>query len=315
MLDKLLTTIQSGGALLTRDQIEPQYKWDLTHIYNDEAIWEKDFKWVEESLPNYKKFEGQLENKLLECIKFSEEVEIKLERLYLYAFLSKDSDTKVTKYLAMEERVKSMYSRLMAASSFINPEILEIPEDKLNEIINSSNEMKVYKHKLEELLRNKAHTLSKREEEILSMAVDITTIPYSTFSILNNAEMQFPKILNEEGNEIEVSHGRYGKALYSKDRSYRERMYKSYYKPYKEYVNTLTTLFNGNLKTKIFNAKVRHYNSTREAALFHNNIPVEVYDNLIDSVNQNLAPLHRWASLKKKILKLDELHPYDVYVS
>jgi oligoendopeptidase F len=165
------------------------------------------------------------------------------------------------------------------------------------------------------MLRNKKHTLSKELEEMLSMAGEIASVPYNTYSIFTNSDFRFDNVKDEDGTDSEVSHARYYAALYSKDRDYRRRVFKSYYAPYKSYVSTLTTLFNGNLKSGIFNAKARKYSSAREAALSKNNIPVSVYDNLIAAVNKNVEPLHRWASLKKKILKLDELHPYDVYVN
>jgi oligoendopeptidase F len=165
------------------------------------------------------------------------------------------------------------------------------------------------------MLRNKKHTLSKELEELLSMTGEIASAPYTTYSIFTNSDFKFDSVKDEEGNDSDVSHARYYAAMYSKDRDYRKRVFKSYYAPYKSYVNTLTTLFNGNLKANIFNARARNYKSSREAALNKNNIPLSVYDNLVESVNKNMEPLHRWAYLKKKILNLDELHPYDVYVS
>jgi oligoendopeptidase F len=306
------------STIKLRDQIEEKYKWDLTDIYKSESLWEEDFKWVESTIPGYKKFEGKLSSSasgLLECFKFDDAVGMKLERLHLYAMLAKDSDMKVQKYQAMDERVKNLYSKASAASSFIRPEILSIPEDKLRKLISSLEELKVYTHSIDELLRTKKHILPKEQEEILAHSGEVLSVPYSAYSMFTNADMKFDVVKDEQGNDTEVSHARFYAAMYSKDRRYRKDTFKSYYKPYKDFVSTISTLFNGNVKARIFTSKVRKYNSSLEASLDRNNIPVSVYENLISSVNKNLTPLHRWAEIKMKILKLDELHPYDVYVS
>jgi oligoendopeptidase F len=161
----------------------------------------------------------------------------------------------------------------------------------------------------------KSHTLSKEEEKILALAEDITSTPYDTYSIFTNADIKFPIITDDNGDEVEISHARFYSAMHSKDREYRQNAYHSYLLPYQNFVNTFTTLFNGNLKTKIFNAKARGYKTALEASLSRNNIPLSVYDNLIESTNNSLKPLQRWAEIKKKKLSLTELHPYDVYVS
>jgi oligoendopeptidase F len=301
-----------------REKIEEKYKWDLTHIYKNDEDWEKDFNWIENNLSGYEKFKGTLSkssNDLLQCLQFDDLIGIKIERLYLYAMLSKDSDMRVTKYQAMEERIKTLYSEVSAAGSFIKPELLQIPDAKLWEMINSKTELQVYKHNIEDLLRTKAHTLSKDEEELLARASEITQVPYNTFSLFTNADIKFPKIKDEAENEIEISHARYYAAMYSKDRDFRERAFKNYYMPYLQYNNTFASLFNGNLKTNIFNSKARKYKYAREAALDKFNIPVSVYDNLIATTNNNLKPLHRWATLKKELLGIKEFHPYDAYVT
>jgi oligoendopeptidase F len=229
--------------------------------------------------------------------------------------LSKDSDMRVGKYNSMDDRIKSLYAKVGAASSFIRPELLQIPDKKLLDMIESNENLKLYKHSIDDLLRSKKHTLSNNEEKILAMASELTQTPYNTFSIFTNADMKMPFVKDETGEVTELSHGRYYSAMYSKDRSYRERVFKSYLGTYKSYLNTLTVLFNGNLKTNIFNARARNFNSALEAALHKNYIPVSVYHNLIDSANKNLQPMYRWAGLKKKLLGIEKLCPYDVYVT
>ena len=306
------------SSLPKRSDIEEKYKWDLSHIYENEEKWEEDFKWIETSLAGYNKFKGKLSESveiLLSCFKFDDAIGIKLERLYLYAMLAKDSDMRVSQYQAMEERIKTLHSKVTAANSFIKPELLQIPDEKLKQMLGSNKELQVYGHAIDDLIRTKTHTLSKEQEELLALASEITQTPYNVYSMFTNADIKFPVIKDDSGNDVEISHARYYAAMYSKDRAYRENAFKMYYQPYMQYVNTFVSLFNGNLKTNIFNATARKYKSARAAALDKFNIPVSVYDNLINTANNNLKPLHRWAGLKKKLLGLKEFHPYDTYLT
>ncbi len=309
---------QTSGELPTRADVPENLTWNLTDIYKTPQQWEEDFKWVENSISKFKEFEGKLGNsakELLTCLKFDDEVGIKISRLFLYASLSKDLDLGNAENQGRYERISALGAKLSAASSFIRPEILKIPEEKLWQFVESEEGLKVYKHQVDDLLRTKAHTLTPREEEIMALASPVTNVPYTAFGMFSNADIQFPTVKDEKGNDIKISHGRYGAAMYSTNREYRKRVYKGMYKPFKDYKNTLSALFNGNIKGLIFNAKARNYKSTREAALTPNNVPLTVYDNLVNTVNENLAPLQRWGKLKKKILKLKELHPYDAYVT
>lgn len=301
-----------------REEIDEKYKWNLTDIYKSDDDWEKDFNWVDENIKNYSKFEGKLgdsADNLLACFKFDEEIGSKLERMYLYSMLAKDSDMSVSKYQGMDDRIKSLSTKVMTASSFLKPELLKIEQDKLLGMINSLPELKIYLHSINDLLRFKSHTLDKEKEELLAMAGEIAQVPYNTYSIFTNADLQFPKVKDDKENDVEISHARFYSALYAKDRTYRERAFKAYLTAFKNNANSISTLFNGNLKANIFFARARKYNSAREAALHKNNIPVSVYDNLIAAINNNFEPMYRWASLKKKLLGLNELHPYDSYVT
>ncbi|GIK20859.1 MAG: oligoendopeptidase F [Ignavibacteriota bacterium] len=316
-INKFFNTENLTIEIPSRDQINEKFKWNLTDIYPDDNQWENEFKWVKDNLVKYKTFEGRLENSsdLLACLKFDEEVGIKLERMSLYSMLSKDSDMRDTKYQGMDGRFKSLYAQVLTASSFIKPEILKIDENKITEMLNNVAELRIYKHSFDDLLRFRKHTLDKEQEELLAMADEITQIPYNTYSLFTNADLEFPNVIDEDGNSVEISHSRYYAALYSKDRTYRENAFKAYLSVYRKNANSLSSLFNGNIKTNIFYARTRKYKSAREAALFKNNIPLSVYDNLIKSLSDNMEPMYRWASLKKKLLKIDELHPYDVYVT
>ena len=318
LLNKFFSPEIQSMEIPTRDQIDEKYKWNLIDVYSSNEDWEKDFKWIEENIIHYHGYEGllgQSSEKLLACLKFDEEIGMKLERLYLYSMLSKDSDLRNTKYQGMDDRIKRIYSQVLAASSYIKPEILSIGQNKINSLISENSTLQVYQHSFDDVFRFAKHTLDKEKEELLAMASEVTQVPYNTYSLFTNADLKFPKVEDNNGNELEMSHSRYYAALYSKDRSYRERAFKAYLTPYKENVNSFGALFNGNLKSNIFYAKARKYNSAREAALFKNNIPISVYDNLIRTVNDNLKPMHRWAALKKKLLGLNELHPFDAYVT
>ncbi len=301
-----------------RKDIDIKYLWDLTHIYKDEQAWEKDFSEVQNNLHKYKEYEGKLTSsasRLLSLLKFDEYISSTLDKLHLYVMLSRDSDMRVSHFHGLEGRVRSLATQASAISSFIRPELLSSDEQHILRLISNEPELEQYRHFFDELFKAKPHTLSKKEEAILASAGEITAVAYDAFSILKNSDLQFPSLKDESGNSIEVSHARYSAALYSKDRNFRKEFFKAYYRPFITYANTFTALFNGNLKSKIFYAKARNYRSAREAALHRNSIPLSVYDNLINSVSAHLAPMHRWMELKKKILGLEELHPYDIYIS
>ncbi|MEO8398472.1 MAG: oligoendopeptidase F, partial [Ignavibacteriaceae bacterium] len=181
-------------SLPERSEIEEKYKWDTAHIYSSEDLWEKDFKWIEEQLPNYKNFYGKLNESaeiLEKCLKFDDEVGIKLERLYLYSMLSKDSDMRVTKYQAMNDRITSLYANISSASSFIRPEILKIPADKLFKMIEENDGLKMYKHLIDNLIRAKTHTLSSDQEKILAMASELELVSHNAFSMFTNSDLKF----------------------------------------------------------------------------------------------------------------------------
>jgi oligoendopeptidase F len=316
--NKFYQVAAESKVLPEREEISQEYKWNLTDIFKTDEEWETEFKSVSEKVSGYQKFEGKLADSaesLLACLRFDEDINIKLDKLHLYAMLSKDSDMRVGKYHSMDDRIKSLYAKVGAASSFIRPELLKIPDEKLRGIIDSNENLIIYKQSIDDLLRSKKHTLSNNEEKILAMASELTQTPYNTFSIFTNADLKLPVVEDELGGLTELSHGRYYSAMYSKNRDYRARVFKAYLESYKNYINTFTVLFNGNLKTNIFNAHARNFNSALESALHRNNIPKSVYHNLIESANQNLQPMHRWAALKKKLLGINELCPYDVYVT
>ena len=306
------------GALKTRSGIDDNYKWNLNDIYDDETKWEEDFSHIEKNIDVYKSYIGKLSTSsqaLYELLKFDEGTGILISKVYHYASLAKDLDLNDTKYQSLYDRISGLSSKIAAASSFIKPEILAMPEEKLWAFVEEKPELKHYKHFFDEYLRTKNHSLTTREEELIAMVSPLQDIAHNASSLFSNADAKFPFVKDEQGNEIQISHGRYYAVMESTDREYRRRAYQGFYVPFIQNKNTLASLFNGNIKGLIFNAKARNYKSTLEASLDANNVPVSVYDNLIDTVSAGISSHHRWAQIKQKILKLDDFHAYDTYVT
>ncbi|MCF6268256.1 MAG: oligoendopeptidase F [Melioribacteraceae bacterium] len=315
---KCFETEEKTSGLVKREEINKKYKWNLKDVYSSDAEWENKFSEVEKKsngIVTFKDTLGDSSENLLRCMKYDEEIGVVLDRLHLYAMLAKDLDLGNEKYQGMYDRLMILASKISASSSFIKPEILEIPEDTLSGFINKNENLHIYKQLIDDLLRTKAHTLNAEEEKILANVSPALQVASSAFGLLTNADLKFPKILDESGIEIEITHGRYSSAMYSLDREYRKRFYKNYYIPFVEHKNTLAALFSGNIKADYFNALTRKYSSSRAAALDANNIPLSVYDNLVNSISSNLEPLHRWANMKKSYLKLKTFHAYDAYVT
>jgi len=317
-LKELFSSDTNSGGLLERDKIENSYKWNLKDIYESNNEWENDFESLEKKANKLTEFKGTLDQSaksLFDCLKFDEEIGIVLDKLHLFSMLAKDLDLGNEKHQGMYDRLIVLASKISALSAFIKPEILQIPQETIDEFINTKDELRVYKHLLEDLFRTKKHTLNEEQEILIANVSPALQVASNTFGLLTNADLNFPTIKDENGNDIVITHGRYSSVMYSLDRDYRERFYKNYYKPFIEHKNTLGALFGGNLKSDNFIAQTRKYSSTRESALDANNIPLTVYDNLVNSVIQRLEPLHRWAEIKKRFLKLDKFHSYDAYVT
>jgi oligoendopeptidase F len=305
------------GALPERDEIDQKYKWKIEDIYAKDADWEEDFKEVKALKERFAAYRGRLgesgEN-LLECLKLCDDLMRKNDKVFVYTKMKRDENNSNSKYQSMTDRAMALSTEVYAAVSFIVPEILAMDEDHLKKFIESSRELKVYKHFFDEALRQKEHILSEREEKILALSAEIAHAPADIFTMFNNADIKFPVIKDEDGEEIELTKGRYIKFLESHDRRVREDAFHALYSSYFKHRNTLAASLTSNVKKNRFYASVRKYNSSLEASLDSDNVPVSVYDNLIDTVGKNLYLLHRYYELRKEVLKLDSLHLYDVYV-
>ncbi len=312
----MLEETKKSKQLPKREEIPVERTWDVEDIFSTDEEWEKEFKEVKEEMPKLQQYKGQLatsSEKLYECLKFQNEVSMRLGKLYVYAHLKSDSDTTNSFYQGLNDRAANLSTQFSNIASFIIPELLSIPEEKINEFVAENDDLKTYKHALDETNRQRPHVLSEKEEALLAQVSEVTATPANTFGMLNNADLKFPTIKDENGEDIEVTHGRYIRFLESSDRRVREDAFKAVFETYGKFKNTLSSTLGGNVKKNLFNAKIRNYESARQAALDNNNIPEVVYDQLVDTVNDHLHLLHRYVALRKKALGLDEIHMYDLY--
>ena len=305
-----------GTMLKKRSEIEEKYKWNLDDMIPSEEALENYIKEAEERIASYESYKGHLGDsakKLAEFLKFDVELDEIFSRLFSYARQKSDEDTAVGEYQALLSKVGTLSTKAMEASSFAEPEILEIPEEKMNQFL-ETEELAHYKLMLNRLLAKKEHMLSEAEEKILSAVSEVAQAPDKIFRLFNNADIKFPVIKDENGEDIEVTHGRFIKLLESKDRRVREDAFHAFYSVFRQFANTVAASYEGNLKQACFFAKTRKYQSSREYYLFANEIPELVYDNLLKTVEERMSLLHRYVSIRKEMLGVDELHMYDLYV-
>ncbi|EYE87564.1 oligopeptidase PepB [Fervidicella metallireducens AeB] len=307
---------KSASSIPKREEIPSQFKWKLTDMYPSDDLWEKDFKIcldMSEKIQSFADTMTTSPDELLQCLDYNTEMERLSDKVYVYAHMSSHQDTTDSYYQELADRADSLKTKIASASSFIVPKILSIPDDRLNEFIEKNDKLKFYKRFLDEISRIKPHILSEKEEQILALSSEISRSPGTIFNMLNNADLKFPVIKDENGNDVEVTKGRYISLMENPDRRVRKDAFEALYSTYEKHINTIASTLSANVKANIFNSTIRKYSSAREASLFQDNIPVEVYDNLIAAVHNNLKLMHRYVSLRKKMLNLDELHMYDIY--
>jgi oligoendopeptidase F len=300
-----------------RSDMDAKYRWKLEDIFATDQLWEKDFSEVEGLLPKMTEFKGRLSESgraLLECLQLQDSLWNITDRLYVYAGMKQDEDTRVPSYQELYSRARSLATRVEQAASFIDPEILTMPQSVRDEFMGSTKGLEVYQHYINNIIRKKAHTLSTSEEEILAMSGDLARAPLNVWTMMNDADIKYPSIKDEEGNEVELTKQRYAKFLESTDRRVRRDASEAYSFAYLSYLNSLGAALSGSVAKDLFYAKARKYNSTLEAAMDRDNIPISVFENLIKAADDNLEPLHKYVSLRKKFLGLDELHKYDLSV-
>jgi len=304
------------GQSKKREEIGPEYKWKLEDIYADENSWEEDYKKLEEQIPALEKYKGVLgssSTQLLQVLEFSHELERKAEKLYVYARMRRDEDNGNSHYQALFDRVQRLSIELGSASAYIVPEIISLAPEKIRAFLDENQDLQLYSRLLDELMRQKEHILSPEEERILAMSADLSLAAKNIFGMLNNADIKFPVIQDEEGKAVELTKGRYGSFMESNERRVRKEAFTALYGSYGKVKNTLAMSLASNVKNDIFYSRVRKYPSALEASLDQDNISPEVYERLVETVHNNMEPMYRYLRLRKKALGLDELHMYDIY--
>lgn len=302
--------------LPSRSEIAVEDTWRLEDIFASDDEWEKEFNEVKNLLPGVAEFQGKLSenaDSLYDALQYQDRLLERLSKLYTYAHMRYDQDTTNSFYQGLNDRIKTLYAQAASSLAFIVPEILQMDEEKVNGFLEEKEELKLYKHSLEEINLQRPHVLSAEQEALLAQASEVLGASSNTFGMLNNADLEFPSIKDENGEEIEITHGRFIRFLESEDGRVRRDAFKAVYKTYGQFRNTFSSTLSGQIKNDNFNALVRNYKSARHAALSANNIPETVYDNLVNTINNNLHLLHRYVNLRKKVLGLEELHMYDLY--
>lgn len=300
-----------------RCEIEDKYKWDLTKIYKDEKEWQKDFDDVKEKILKVLEYKDSfLSNgkKLYEYLKYDEEVSRKLEKIYYYAHLNYDADTLDEKYKVMTNKVSDLFTKYNELSSFVVPEILKLDEEKLNTFYKEEEKLEDYRFSIENIYRFKNHTLDEEKEKMLSNLSKCLSNPEETYEALTDSDFEYDYITDEKGNKVKFNESNYSLFIKSKDRSVRKRAFEMLHNKYKKYIRTITSTYKGEVETNVVLAKIRNYDSAISASLYSNNVPVDIYNNLIKVVNDNMDVLYDYYDLKRKILSLDRLHMYDTYV-
>ena len=301
-----------------RKDTDPRFRWHIEDYFKTDTDWEAAYTALETAIPEMASFSGSLTESaqvLLSCLQKNEELSLKLDHIYTYANMRMHEDSGNAFYQGMASRAEMLLIKYSAAVSFLTPEIIAIPEEKLASFREEkSADFAIYDHFFHTLLRQKAHTLTPTEENLLAKAAEMGGAPQQIFTMLNDADISFPSIKAADGEEMELTKGRYITFLESPDRSIREQAFKNLYSVYLNQKNTIAATYSSSVKSDVFFAEARKYESAREMALSDDNIPLSVYDNLIETVNKNLHLLHRYVSIRKKELGVDELHMYDLYV-
>ncbi|AET68905.1 oligoendopeptidase F [Desulfosporosinus orientis DSM 765] len=303
--------------LKSRAEIPDFNKWRLEDIFTDNSQWEEEFGFIEKLAEEGKKYLGHLADNvetLIECFEWMDNLSLRIEEVYAYARMRRDEDNRNANYQGLTDRAGALAVKVNSAASFIVPELLAIPEEILKEYRAKSAKMELYKQALDEILRKKEHVLSSREEKLLAEVGELAEAPGVIFSMANNADLKFPNITDESGNSVELTKGNFIQFMESQNQSVRKAAFKNLYRTYEKQRNTWAATLNSSIKSDVFFARARKYPSALEASLDDDRVPLKVYDSLIDTVHEFLPHMHRYVKLRKKALKLDELHMYDIYV-
>ncbi len=303
--------------LRRREDVRVEDTWEMGDLYGSDEAWEQDFGRLERGIGELREFEGRLgegPKVLLEMQRKSDALNELAERVYVYANQKLHEDTDNGRYQNLANRAQGLLVRLSEAEAYVEPEILGLPEGTIERFLGENGELLVYRQYFENMIRQREHVLNREGEELLAGVREIAEGPKDIFSMFNNADLKFPVIKGADGEPTEVTHGRFLTFLQIRDRSIRREAFQALYREYGKFRNTLAALYRANVKQETFYARIRKYGSDLEAALDESHIPVAVYDNLIQAVHAYLPQMHRYVRLRKRLLKVEELHMYDLYV-
>lgn len=306
----------SVKTLPKRSEVQLENTWRMEDIYASDAAWKEEYETLSAEygkLSEYKGHLGDSADTLLSYLKLRDELLLKLERLSVYANQKSHEDLGNGVYQDLVNQAAALAVKVESVVSFEGPEILQVGSEKINQFIDGEKGLEVYRQSLSDTLRMQPHTLSEEMEAMISELGDYAETPSNIFAMFNNADIKFPAVKDEEGNDVEITHGRYGTLLESEDRSVRKEAFMGLYHTYEKYRNTLAAVYAGNVKKELFYAKARKYDSPRQMRLDANAVDTKVYDQLIETVHEYLPVMYEYVALRKKMLGVDELHMYDVY--
>lgn len=301
--------------LKSRKDMNPEFMWDFTHMFPTKEAWEAAYKEAEAMTAGLAAYEGTLGESAAALQKGLDAVNTageKLERVYLYAMLHKAGDNGDPEYQAMDARCTTLYVSFQMATAFLTPEILSIPEETLAAYMKEEG-LATYRHMVEDMCRARAYTLDAARERMLAQLSDAAQTPDNSFTMLESVDMTFPAITDEAGNEVTLTHGNFGVYRESTDQRVRRESFEKYFGEFKRYINTFAAMYAGSVKFDTFFASVRGHKSACEAALFSNNVPVSVYDSLVEAIHSRLGTMRQYLELRKRVLGLDALNMYDLY--
>ncbi len=312
----MFTSTSPAAETRSRDEIQDKYKWDLTDLYASDEAWEEELDRLNAEKDRITSYRGKLGDSpgtLLECLEFVSGLDKEFTRLYTYASQASDLDTRVSRYQAMKQRIMQVFTEFGASASFLEPEILQLDNEKIDQFISAEKGLLVYRFYLEDLQRKKEHRLSEEEEKILAQAGLITGAPMDIYGILANADLPYPEVTLSDGTRVTLNSSGYARARTSTSRDDRRLVFDEFFTAIKQYRNTFGATLSAQIKKDFFTSRARGYKDCLAAALDRNNIPAEVYYSLIENVNNNLDSFHRYLGIKKRMLGLETLEYIDLY--
>ncbi len=302
--------------MLERKEVPENLKWKLTDVFESDEAWDEEYKKVEETYGGYDfdVFKGKLSNKtdLLACLRLTDEISRRLEKLYLYAHMRHDEDLRISKYTSKHARISALFPQIFARLSFVDPELTSLDETVLQGFI-ADPDFAEYDYKLRSVLKSKAHVLSEAEERLLALGSDVMGDFQGVFAMLNNANLNLPKA-KFNGEETQMSHGMCGVVLHSENREERKEWFEKYYQAYINLIDSIAQTYFSNVKKDVFYKTVRNFASCKDMALHNEDVDGIVYENLIESVHGALPLMHDYISTRKKVLGLEEQHLYDMHL-